>query len=399
MRKVWGLFLLVHFLISASHGESCDHQWQQLDSTPYQSSLFTDSNNAYWRIRFRLPKNSKIALRFRGRFSYSRYMSFNVYDQATLNSQYSLADFNIQPDSGNLNPFLPDASRGSENRNYTVWVVPSDMKDKFSSYSNVMGYPVTQKESAFQYLEVWYRVYFPDIFSDGNGNVSLPHIESFDPDTMNAKECPERGEIQPPGLSLTNSPPTASEGDVFFYRSAGANIYSLPDNQYLTSRLTRKKNEVYAFKFRNPQFSNTYFEHDKFNADTQIRYWSLCLSGVNGVTGECLADSKAKISHDGFVNIVVGQEEYRKEIESLGFNFISRGNFTLPVIIYRNLLSRNDFEGNLDKIPIWFPQGLNQVADPKLFAAHHFIGDYAPRGAYCSWSEFIKNYCGVSFSF
>ncbi len=399
MKRIGFLFLLVHLIICSTQGEICDYLWQSLDSTPYQSSLFTDSNNTYWRIRFRLPRDSKTALKFSARFSYSRYMSFNVYDQTTLDSQHSLADFNIQPEPGSLNPFLDGASRDLNNRNYTVWVVPSGMKDKFSSFSNVMEYPITHQESAFQYLEVWYRIYFPDIFSDSNGNVPLPQIESFDSDTMNKKECPERGEIPPPELSLSNSPPIPSEGELFFYRSPGANIYSLPDNQYLTSRLTRKKNEVYVFKFRSPQFSNTYFDHDKFNGNTQVRYWSLCLSGVNGVTGECLADSKAKISKEGFVNVVVGAEEYRKEIESLGVNFISRGNFTLPVILYRNLLSRKSFEGNLDKIPICYPQGLSQSADAKPFAAHHFIGDYAPLGAYCSWSEFLKNHCGVSLPF
>src|SRR5262249_32273813 len=97
-----------------------------------------------------------------------------------------------------------------------------------------------------------------------------------------------------------------------------------------------------------------------------VRYWSLCLSGLSGETSSCLADSDAIIDTQGKVTVVIGPENLKDKVLSRGLNFIPRGRLFLPILFYRNLL------------PNHFPEGLKK--------------EYAPKGIYYSEESFLRAY-------
>ncbi len=397
-RLTRSLVVLSLFAPSLGFSANCNYLWQKFDSSPYVANLFIDSNNTYWKLKFRVANHGTTGFKITGEFPYGRYLSFNVYDTHTFNTVSTISDRSIQPDEGNVNPFWNGIDRNAPNRKYTLYLVPQG-EGKRTSEANVIELPAPYPKDKVLYVEVWYRIYFPDRGSNSNGNVSLPTLTSFNTETLEDAKCPMGGPVPTPNqLSFANLPPNPYQQKVYFYRSGGQAIYSEPDNHYLVSRLTHRKSEVYVFRFRAPEFANTYQGMTTFNGNTDLRYWSVCVAGLNGVTGECLADAKTKIASDGFVNVVVGEESLRQSVKKLGFNFISRGNFFIPIVLYRNLLSSETFEGNALHVPQWHPNGALSGPAALPYAAHRFIGDYAPKGHYCSIRKFFENYCDVPIS-
>ena len=61
------------------------------------------------------------AFRIKGQFPYMRYMSFQTCSSTQGDA---LQDFQIVPDSGNVNPFQPQIDRSPVTRSYTAWFVP-----------------------------------------------------------------------------------------------------------------------------------------------------------------------------------------------------------------------------------------------------------------------------------
>src|SRR5437763_10352586 len=89
--------------------------------------LFPDSSAQYWSTRYTAVPGTRI--RIDGIFPYSRYTSWNVYDPL-LRPFAKKSDFELQPDPGSSNPFLPGASRltSISQRHYTLFITfsPSD---------------------------------------------------------------------------------------------------------------------------------------------------------------------------------------------------------------------------------------------------------------------------------
>lgn len=121
-----------------------------------------------------------------------------------------------------------------------------------------------------------------------------------------------------------------------------------------------------------------------------MRYWSLCIGGLSTQTSGCLADLDVKPTRDGFVYLVVGPEELRTEAARRKMNFLHKGNFLSSVLIYRNLLTREDFAGNFAKLPTW---PAKNGENPEELNANKHIGDYGPLGRHCSVDEYKKYGC------
>src|SRR5919107_5461670 len=80
---------------------------------------FPDDSADYWLGFYQAVPGTRI--RLSGRFPHTRYMSFNAYDQAQRPLD-ALADVEIAPDAGSVNPFLPGADRTAEQRSYTAFI-------------------------------------------------------------------------------------------------------------------------------------------------------------------------------------------------------------------------------------------------------------------------------------
>ena len=88
-----------------------------VSSDPYINIAYPDAGVFYWSAVFTIPKGAKLELE--GKFPHSRYMSFISYDGRGI-PQESIADYLINADLGNQNPFLEDADRNSDKRSYKI---------------------------------------------------------------------------------------------------------------------------------------------------------------------------------------------------------------------------------------------------------------------------------------
>lgn len=402
MRRLTGfcsVLLFIASLTTSARAERCDALWELYDSTAYKGTLFLDTTNTYWRLRFEIPSGDTTGIRLKGEFPYARYLNFNVYDQKTLDSSTSLPDKAIHPENGNQNPFLEGVDRQTKTRDYVLHIVPRGKKESLSQLKNVIEYPPTAREGESTFVEIWYRIYFPDKGSDKNGNVKLPSIEAFDTVSGNPAACPKERKLIPSFVkTLKNFVPAPKDGDLHFFRNAGAAVYSDPDNHYLTSRLTQFGNWVNVFRFKTPSFAPTYEGKGTFQANTDVRYFSMCVVDVSTFTSECLADAKTQIDKDGYATFVVGPDSLRESVTARGMNFLTRSGLFMPFVIYRNLLTAPAFKGDALKVPQWVSPGLlAPTPSTENYVAHKHIGDYAPKGRYCSLEEFEKDNCGVPF--
>src|SRR5689334_21428075 len=83
--------------------------------------LYPDSSAQYWSATYTAVPGTRI--RIDGIYPYARYTSWNVYDPI-LRPFAKKSDFQIAPDSGSANPFLPGARRNTPvaHRHYTLFI-------------------------------------------------------------------------------------------------------------------------------------------------------------------------------------------------------------------------------------------------------------------------------------
>ncbi len=145
---------------------------------------YPDAGATYWAAGFRRPPGSKITLS--GRFPHSRYMAIQTYDILGRGVD-ALADYQINPVPGSVNPFRPGASRTARRRTFKVDLIheknPGFALQAFngeprrnSVYSVPPFGPITERAGSETYeLDlVMLRVYVPDRGRDLTGGVGLP---------------------------------------------------------------------------------------------------------------------------------------------------------------------------------------------------------------------------------
>src|SRR5436305_8344063 len=112
---------------AAAHAAGVD-QTCELTATRFDPDtvnvLFPDSSAQYWSTHYLAVPGTRI--RIDGIFPYSRYTSWNVYDPI-LRPFAKLSDYQLVPDAGSANPFLPGADRTTpvSERHYTMFITVS----------------------------------------------------------------------------------------------------------------------------------------------------------------------------------------------------------------------------------------------------------------------------------
>jgi hypothetical protein len=247
-------------------------------------------------------------------------------------------------------------------------------------------------------------------FNEGNtGGVDLPKVQAFD--------VREDQTIQPMALpkplnlrSLVDAPKIA-EDIWFLYNSenlkaldgpkGNKQYYSLPflrvsgegmiqnnDNLYLLSAVTKLPGEVYYIRFKAPSFVTS----SSTILTSEVRYWSMNIGDDLSYVFNAFKDEDCKIDEDGYVNIVIGEnsEELKSRVQRLGFNFLE---WNVPrkkgYLIYRNMLTKPGFEGNISKVPFATDGDKDsfETTDASLF-----IGEYAPRGYRMQIEDFYNEF-------
>lgn len=371
-------------------GNSCTSRWEVFSAKPYEQIALPDTSVRYWRFRYKIAGDQRYALRIKGRMPFARYMNFNIYDQKTQDSGGSLADRDIKMENGTPNPFQPGANLNSEERDYTVWLLPKGQTTHGAL--NVIFAPQLKSEANEQALELWYRVYVPNPGTGDDGQDNLPELAAFDAVDGSPIPCPIKEASDPQVTNaLSSVPPANPAGKTYMFRTRASGLYANLDNKYLATFMPVSPGDaVVLLRFKPPTFPNTEAGLASLTGQEEVRYWSFCLGGVDQRTSSCLRDAEFKLDSAGYTTLVIGAEDLRATATERGHNFLAWGTQTFQVLVYRNLLTNPEFPGRIEKVKEVTSGGFFGADS---YAAQLYIGDAAPYGKTCKKAAYLQNSC------
>jgi hypothetical protein len=386
---------------------------------------FPDTAANYWAGLLLIPAGGEV--RLTGEFPFARYMSFNIYD-STLASYDAIADSEIVPDEGSLNPFLPAASRYGEPRRYTVRVVPDSAPEDPSQRKPNTLY-AGQKGVRYFHGRVIYRIYVPDQGTSMAGNVDLPAVTIVLPggqelSSADACEFLERSRLGlginekltdargfdavsarsgtnplvwtkfigfgPTAVSIAQYAPIVADlplADAWQAISAaimdngigtGGGLLSNRDNAYVSATANRSFGEIAVISAKAPRTPQTYANLLTMQA-AQLRYWSLCTNDVYTQRYfDCVYDEQVPRDKDGYYTIVISSLDQRpaNARPECGVAWLNWGPRADSLLILRNMLPDPTFTHAVQNVTI-----ANQEE-------REVMGDYYPYGLHLGRGEF-----------
>jgi len=398
--------------------QTCDLTATRFDADTV-NILFPDSSAQYWSTRYLAVPGTRI--RIDGIFPYSRYTSWNVYDPI-LRPFAKKSDFELAPDAGSANPFLPGADRTTptSQRHYTLFITfdPNDNPGPNTIYVD----PTKNPRGV-----ITLRVYVPDQGRDVTGGVGLPQV-TWEPTSSSgppATTSPCRNLEKPSSSTVTNAyagtagpgtgapypgrnPPAwhkfvnlcQSGSDLLFDNQAGDAIpktgqspcgnfgsggfLSNLDNAYAYAFITRGFGPIVVFHGKAPTFAATYPSAPTMPSGVQLRYWSFCQNDPfdQRYVG-CRRDDQVKVDASGNYTLVVSQPAswpVAAQNRCRSASWIPWGPQTDGVMIYRHMLPEASFAQALQNVSY----GQEQAQ----------MGAYYPTGRYFTdWKAVAKADC------
>jgi len=407
-----------------------------VSSDPYINIAYPDAGVFYWSAVFTIPKGAKLELE--GEFPHSRYMSFISYDGRGI-PQESIADYLIDADSGNQNPFLEGADRTSTKRSYKVEIknqsAPSlqaegikllkpsleDQIDLKSRIQNTLHAPAYGRGQQ----SVIYRIYVPDKGTDETGDVGLPSpiLTMADGTVYKGSEAcrllktKQPIQIKPDAVGITmekyyeitniknrpfahpaTNPPTwYLQYDRKFLigmytgempdspRKSTGGFYPNVDNNYIRTFINRKFGKVFVLNGKIPKTPKTWNGNEKMTNE-ELVYWSLCsVQGfANTRVNDCFFDEQVPVNENGEFVVVVSRKEDRPRNARVecGYGWLpiaddgdGVNDEDIGVLQIRNLLASPDFKHSI--------QNIKQIGTEK-----EVMGEYFPRSFYTSKEAF-----------
>lgn len=351
---------------------SCE--WQEFSSAPYQNPAFPETNATYLRAGFANGTDPREAVvRIRGKIEESRYVSFTVYDVSSNEVVAHLSDEQLRLDGSTYQIFMGSADALDAARR--VLMVNGESSDA-----------VNFVELDLPGRELWHRNYLGKVEGE-----TMPEIDFFRTVVpadgpgqilMEPADCP--GRIPAPRFAIgaaARIPPMNHRHEIKFFRSRGQMLYPNPDNFYLASRINPRAGHVATISFRPPPPGS-------------MRYWSICLGGLNTTTSGCLHDRQI-LEANGLdpdsaqdpevrVRVMFAPESWRHHAARSNMAFLPWGTHRREFIIYRNLLTVDSHPGNMGRVP---PIRRSHLIPCRIFcrnwdriSAEKFIGDWAPVG-------------------
>jgi hypothetical protein len=273
--------------------------------------LYPDSSAQYWTATFAAVPGTRI--RIDGVFPYARYTSWNVYDPL-LRPFAKASDYQLEPDPGSANPFIPGAARNTPaaRRHYTLYLTfsPTDHPGPNTIYVDPVQHPTGL---------LTLRVYEPDRGRDAAGGVGLPQItwEATSASEAPSLNSPCRQLEKPTSTEVTGAyagesgpslgapypgrnPPDwhkfvnicQSGADLLLANAFGDQVpqtgqnpcgnfgsggfLSNLDNAYVYGFVSRGFGPIVVFHAKAPTFAGTYPNASVMPAHVQLRYWSFC---------------------------------------------------------------------------------------------------------------------------
>jgi hypothetical protein len=398
-----------------------------------ESGQYLVDRNAYYALVVVPTDLQGGHFRFRGLYPHARWFSFESYDR-NLASQGVVADTEINPDAGSINPFFAGNSYKT-NQHYTVDVRMTPPSERQNPHPNVLyaGYRENPKYGNVETSAVdglLYRVYASP--GTPEGNVPLPTVSWVvdNPETNvfegEAEVCaavraagadqdgiltlnqilaerfsnptlsPDEQDMNVPTNEVPRNPPYVN-----VIRPATNGYQGAYFNSKTPYIFFRPNGELYgnfvAVRFKAPTFAN--FPQKPTTGNEQVRYWSWCddqfVSPVN-ITIGCLRDNQFHIERDGYATLVVSEASQRPVVKGVPWhNWLPWPGGGADVVMRQ-----------LDPNPATFPQspffypvmseydGLDYLLGV-LFEEQtkQWMGEYFPTVRFCTKAKFEHNEC------
>lgn len=391
--------------------------------------LYPDRAATYWVAALPIPPGGELWLE--GRYPHARYASFNLYNPR-LEPIDALADVEIAPQPGSVQPFAVGARRDAEARDYRVRVIaavpPEDpaQREPNTLYSSLAA---GEQRLPSPVAVVIYRVYVEDAGYDLSGGVGLPQVALplADGAVLRGSEACSALERLPavPAAELLNGLDPAVEtqpnlaafpqlrwlkffdllssqshrldavpllgpllsGALGQSTSNSGGFASNVHNSYMTASLSQSFGEIGVMVARMPTTPQTR-DGEPVMGDGQLRYWSLCSNEVNSQRYiDCLYDEQVRRVQGERAIILVSRAQDRpaNAIAECGVNWLNWGPFSNSLLIYRHMLPRGDFAEAIQNIP--GPSGAHE---------REVLGAYYPEGRHYGRAEFERLGCPVN---
>ena len=404
---------------------------------PYQiANLYPDPNSSYWIGQFHLPTGATLIIN--GRYPRARYMEFALYRPDPLGSftatSEAIADDEIEPNPGSVNPFVPGNPRLGENRDYTVRIVAAEPPARREDRK-----PNTLYGGSQGLLQMCLRTYLPDVKRDATGDAGLPECEGMlaDGTRLSADAVLEKwnqpmSEGTKAGMTLEqwtklknapdNDPELAPESiparrppvmERFFnskYNFVGVfkppearaaiphkvetGFGGSPNITYVFCWVSRAFGPVLVLRGKMPKYPDTFAGGNGKGlptmTDWQTRYWSvvICEAPPSGFSNDGVCDMQVPLDEDGNYTIVVSREEDRpanasEENGVAWMEWSSRGEGLddpsnrpdFGMLVFRYQHTNREWE-----------QSPTKVVEPGT--EQEVMGPYCPRGEYTDKATF-----------
>ena len=162
-------------------------------------------------------------------------------------------------------------------------------------------------------------------------------------------------------------------------KGSAANLYPNPDNVYVATIVHHEPGRIVVVKGKAPTFPDP-TDGRPIGGDEQVRYWSMCTNEWRKpypVT-ECATDAETAVDDSGTYTYVISTPEDRpaNATEANGVTWLDWGSTDVDaLLLMRHMLASPSF-----------PESAVNLEPGAL--ATTSMGPYAPRGAYCTTSEF-----------
>lgn len=391
--------------------------------------LYPDRAATYWVAVLPIPPGGELWLE--GRYPHARYASFNLYNPR-LEPIDALADVEIAPQPGAVQPFAVGARRDAEARDYRVRVIAAVPPDDPAQRepNTLYSYVAAGEQRLPSPLAVAiYRVYVEDAGYDLSGGVGLPQVALPLPGgaVLRGSEACSALERLPtlPAAELLNGLDPAIEtqpnlaaltelrwlkffdllssqshrldavpvlgpllsGTLGQSTSNSGGFASNVHNSYMTASLSQTFGEVGVMLARMPSTPQTH-AGALVMGDGQLRYWSLCSNEVNSQRYiDCLYDEQVQrvAGERAIILVSRAQDRPANAVAECGVNWLNWGPFTNSLLIYRHMLPRADFAEAIQNIP--GPSGAHE---------REMLGAYYPYGRHYRKAEFEQLGCPVN---
>lgn len=388
---------------------------------------FPDTHAQYLSYQFLIPKKRKLSLQFKGEFPYALYTSFVVYHSDTEEPFSEVLDNATPVDADSRNPYKLGEDRYTKNRSYSVWAYSSGIKPP-SEKGTFLTLPYSTKNDIK--VDIWFRVY-----ENEREQLPIPQIRAFDGEELFVGQCPTLAEKEysiatepdfivgrrPRVYVKSKVPLPTKDRQAHMYFPDASSLGGNPHSQYLSMRLPvvgvpasmqlgpiktalldgylwkegmlqKEIGDVTVLRLKIPAFPDVLKGLPKFTGDESLRYWSLCLSGHDTSTSDCISGKTANVFRDAkgdlFSVVVIAPKtpELVYKTVSLGYDFIDRSSQLTPILFYRQMVTRKGFVGHIQKVKKY----LKGEKEPATCYADKYIGDYAPLGKHFQQVEFLK---------